>query len=224
MKKFIAVVAPHPDDETFGCGGTILKKISEGYEILLITVTAGRNALSVIFGIQSNPTPEELKEIRLKENLNVIKTLGISPENWYFLDYEDGKVEYHKDEIKKEISDLFNKFQPAEVYSPFHKDVNSDHKATSEIVQSCLERLAFSPSVYQYSIAQKFSRLSPACTKLFNPILHQAIFVDISNFVQQKKAALTKYESQLSIISDKQNRPVMTDISPFLKPKEMFYL
>jgi len=224
LDRFIAVVAPHPDDATLGCGGTILTKISEGYQVLLISITGGENALSLIFGIESNPTPEELKELRLKENSKALEKLGISPEHWFFLDYKDGKVADYKNEIEGEILGLLRKFQPHEVYFPFHKDVNDDHKATSEIVQSCLSKSHLSPSVYQYSIAQKFSRISPICTKLLNPILHKAVYVDISNFLLQKQAAINEYKSQFSIISDKQSRPVMTDVKRFLKKNEVFYL
>ena len=64
-KKTVIVFAPHPDDETWGCGGSIAKKISEGFEVIVVILTDGRYAFSEIFGINSDPTPEELKEIRL---------------------------------------------------------------------------------------------------------------------------------------------------------------
>jgi len=68
MKKKIVVFAPHPDDETWGCGGTIAKKLREGYEILIVVMTDGRYAFKKVLGIDSDPTPEELKEIKKRRN------------------------------------------------------------------------------------------------------------------------------------------------------------
>jgi len=73
LKKKIVVFAPHPDDETLGCGGTIAKRVREGYDILIIFMTCGRNALSELFGISSNPSPLELKEIRKEEAKRAIR-------------------------------------------------------------------------------------------------------------------------------------------------------
>ncbi|GAH34396.1 unnamed protein product, partial [marine sediment metagenome] len=35
----IVVFAPHPDDEIFGCGGSILKWMDEGYDVHIVYVT-----------------------------------------------------------------------------------------------------------------------------------------------------------------------------------------
>ena len=48
--------APHPDDETWGCGGTVAKKISEGYEVLIMVLTDGRYAFQKMLGIESKTT------------------------------------------------------------------------------------------------------------------------------------------------------------------------
>ena len=51
MKKRIIVFAPHPDDETFGCGGVMAKRNSERYNVNIVVLTDGRHAYSTVLGI-----------------------------------------------------------------------------------------------------------------------------------------------------------------------------
>ena len=99
----IIVFGPHPDDETLGCGGVIAKKVSEGYNVLVVILTDGRNALSQIFGITSNPTPEELKEIRKKELVKATRILGVPDKNLMCLDFEDSTLEHNKLQVEKSV-------------------------------------------------------------------------------------------------------------------------
>ena len=55
MNERIIVFAPHPDDETFGCGGLIPKRLSENYEVSVVVLTDGKYAYQVLFGIDSEP-------------------------------------------------------------------------------------------------------------------------------------------------------------------------
>ena len=40
MAKKTLIIAPHPDDETLGCGGTILRRKNEGAEVAWLIVTS----------------------------------------------------------------------------------------------------------------------------------------------------------------------------------------
>jgi len=57
MGRRVIIFAPHPDDETLACSGTIIKKIAEGCEVYIVFMTDGGNALLKLFGISSNLTP-----------------------------------------------------------------------------------------------------------------------------------------------------------------------
>jgi LmbE family N-acetylglucosaminyl deacetylase len=48
LKNTILVFAPHPDDEVFGCGGVMAKRIFEGYDVFVVFLTDGRNSLREI--------------------------------------------------------------------------------------------------------------------------------------------------------------------------------
>ena len=224
MNKRIIIFAPHPDDETLGCGGTIAKRVSEGYEVLIVILTDGRYSFLKMLGIDSNPTPEELKEIREKEIKNATKILGVPERNLFFLNFIDGMLKNNMDRAEEKIIKILSKNRPVEVYYPYKKDGHPDHRAANQIVKKSLKKLGISPVMYQYSIAQKYARIGPIIDAFFNLLNHNMISFDISNFLHLKKAAIKEFKSELSTISSKNNNSITHDISIFLKSKETFYV
>ena len=224
MKKRAIVFAPHPDDETWGCGGTIAKKISEGYEVLIVVMTDGRYAFEKVLGINSNPTPEELKEIRKEEVKRAVKILGVPEENMVFLDFIDGELEKHEKEAEEKVAEILDKNNPSEIYIPYKKDCHPDHRATYRIVKNAVKKLGISVPIYQYSIAQRFARIGPFIDFLLNFFKHNIVQVDISKFLSLKENAIKEFKSEISIISSNQQNPLVGDISRLLKNKETFYV
>ena len=224
MKKKIVVFAPHPDDETWGCGGTIAKKIREGYEVQIVIMTDGRYAFQSVLGIDSDPTPEELKEIRREEVKRAVKILGVPEENMVFLDFVDGELENHENEAVEKVVKILNENDPAEIYIPYKKDGHPDHRATYRIVKNAIKKLGISTSVYQYSIGQKYARIGPIIDSLINLFKRHMIHVDISEVFPLKETAVKEFKSEVSVISDKQKKPLAEDISKFLRKQETFYI
>lgn len=221
----IVVFSPHPDDETLGCGGTIIKKVSEDFEVTIVVMTDGRYAFSKIFGIDSNPTPEELKQIRREEFARATKILGVPEENSLFLDFVDGTLKDHITEAEEKIVEILRKRAPTEVYFPYENDYNIDHQVTNKIVRNCIKKTGFSTLEYQYSITQKYSRVGPIVARWFaRAFKHNLIQVDISKFLPWKRAAVNEFKSQLTIISKRQKRPVIPSVKRFLRNKEIFFV
>jgi len=223
MNKKIVVFAPHPDDETLGCGGTIAKKLSEGYEAVVVYMTDGKHAFSKLFNVNSEPTPSELKEIRKEEARRAARILGLQEENLYFLDFEDGALGQKKAEAQQQVIEILSKHLPVEVYFPSEKDVNPDHHTTNKIVRNSINKLGLLALKYRYSIAQRYSRIGPLMDTLLNIVKHDLIHVDVSKFLPLKEAAIKEFKSQITIISSKQERPVLENIEKFLTGKETFY-
>ena len=222
-EKTIVVFAPHPDDETWGCGGTIAKKIKEEYEVIIVVITDGRHAFSQVLGIDSDPTPEELKQIRKEEVIRSTKILGVPKKNLVFLDFEDGKLEKHEKEVEEKIIEIIKKYSPIEVYFPYIKDYHPDHKATNRIVRRCLQKLGLTCMRYQYSITQGYARIGPLIERMLNLFKNNMIKVDISEFIDLKEKATKEFRSEISIISSKQKKPLAEKVDIFLKSKETFY-
>lgn len=221
--KRILVFAPHPDDETFGCGGTIVKKIREGCDVHVVVMTDGRYAFLGLFGIHSNPTPEELKEIRINELKRATKILGIPKNNLVFLDFVDGTLEDNKEEAVEKIAAILRENCPDAVYIPYRQDGHPDHRATYKIVKNAIGKLKISPVCYQYSITSRFERFG----YFIDPILDffyrvKRLYVDISDVLHIKRNAITEFRSELMAISARQPKPVIPNSEKFQKSKEMF--
>lgn len=75
--------ASHPDDETFGCGGTIAKKQSENFDVLILVTTDSKNLFRNLLGIEHNPSPTEVCQTRKLEVLRAVKVLGVPTNNVY---------------------------------------------------------------------------------------------------------------------------------------------
>ena len=218
--------SPHPDDETLGCGGTIAKKIDEGYEVLIVIMTDGRYAFSKVLGIDSDPTPEELKEMRKKEVERAANILGVPEKNLFFLDFEDGTLECNKKEAEKKITEILRKNPPTEIYFTYEKDANPDHRETNRILRKVINKMGLSATKYQYSISQTYlTRFGPMIDSFLNFFKRNRVCVDISKFLHLKEAALREFKSQIAMISSKQKKPIVSSqkIKRHLKNREVFY-
>jgi LmbE family N-acetylglucosaminyl deacetylase len=224
-KKKIIVFAPHPDDETIGCGGTIAKKIDDGYEVIVVVLTDGRNAFSTVLGIDINPTPEELKEIRKNEFIKATKILGVTENNLIFLNYKDGSLINNEMEVEEKIIEILKIFIPSEVYFTYEKDANQDHQATNIIIRNAIKKTDASICKYKYSINHTYSNIGPIIDSYLNIVKKNQIQVDISEYLDLKKAAINEYKSQITIISSIQKNTILStqEMIRHLNEREVFY-
>jgi len=231
--KNVVIFAPHPDDEVLGCGGTIAKKLAEGYNVFVIFMTDGRYGLKEV-GIDKNPDPLELKTIRKEEALKAAKILGLNEENLFFLDIEDKSLSKHKIPALEKTIKLLQDIKPAEVFFPQELEYNPDHRATNTIVKKALKKLDLYTVEYRYVIAWKFpiyfllqflnedTLLKSMCT-----FLGRNLFcVDISNFLSIKMEAIKQYASQLKLYTIVQKRPAINQsiLRAALRNEERFFI
>jgi LmbE family N-acetylglucosaminyl deacetylase len=233
MKKRAVVFAPHPDDETLGCGGTIAKKLNEGYYVSVVFMTDGRYSLSEI-GMSAASTPFEMKAIRREEAAHAMKILGLQEKNLLFLDFEDKTLEKNERTVEKRVAEILTDASPIEVFFPQAKEYNIDHRVTNRIVRRAIEKSRVNSTEFQYVIAWKFpfyllARFSHGCT--FDALLSKVqendlVCIDISEFLQLKKMAIKEYKSQTEVLSSEQKRPVLKSsfLKRFLGSKERFFV
>jgi len=178
----VLVVAPHPDDEVLGVGGTIAKYVKEGNEVYLCVVTKG---------YPPDWSKEYLKN-RQREIKKSNKILGIK--KTYFLDYPTVKLDtIPQKELNEAISKIINMVNPDIVYIPHKGDLNKDHRL---IFEAAL--VAVRPAK-QHKIKKVLSYEVLSETEWGLPMENFTpnIYVDISTTLETKIEAMKIYESEV---------------------------
>jgi len=233
MTEKIVVFAPHPDDETLACGGTIAKKLKEGYEVHVVFMTDGRHALTEISEL-NKPSPLEMKTIRQGEAKKAAEILGLSQENLVFLDFEDRSLQENKIALQDKVSKILIGLSPSIIFFPQEKEYNSDHRAANLAIKRAIVSLDLTPIEYQYPIAYSFP--FSVLYHIMNQKTFDFVFCkftdlrlvseDISDTFALKEMALKEYRSQIELLSDEQKRPVLKSsfLQRFLKTYERFFV
>jgi len=133
LMKALLIFA-HPDDETFGCGGTIAKLVKEGLTVNLVTATTGQAGMTGEYGKVS---PDELGKIREKEHAKAAKILGIS--DIHYLGLMDGDVGNHSvSEIAEMLKPIIVEEDP-DIVITFEKNGASNHPDHKQISRAATE-------------------------------------------------------------------------------------
>jgi len=184
MKKII-VVSAHPDDETLGAGGTLLKHKKQGDELYWLIVTN-------IF--ENQGFSKERVDSRQKEIEEVDKLYGFN--KVFQLNYPTMSLssETLLTMIPK-ISRIFHEVQPEIIYTLNRSDAHSDHRYLSDAVMACTKsfRYPFIKKVLMYECISE-TEFAPAYPeKAFIP----NYFVDISDFIEDKLRIMRMFDSEL---------------------------
>jgi N-acetylglucosamine malate deacetylase 1 len=186
MKNKVLVVAAHPDDETLGCGGTLLKHNVQGDEIHWLICTAMH---------ENNMYSKKTIEKRSQE-INKVAELYEFKET-HQLNLPAMKVdEYSMSELILCISSIIKAVQPTTIYLPFKGDVHSDHRKIFEAAYSCTKSFR-NPSIKKILMMETLSETE------FAPGVKEEIFVpnyfvDISNYLEKKIEIMRCFESEMA--------------------------
>ena len=129
--KSILLISPHPDDDHLS-HGTLALLNSNGNKINILTLTTGNVGTKDL-----NVSKSDLSKIRRGEQINAMKALGLSENQYINLGYDDGRLEFADKEqlvgkivyyIRKIRPDVLMTFDPGYNYQLWHK---SDHRASA---------------------------------------------------------------------------------------------
>lgn len=181
----VLVVSTHPDDETLGCGGTILKHKKCGDEIYWMILTN--------INIENGWEKETIKR-RQQEIKTVAELYGFT--DVYKLDFPTTKLDtIPMAELINSISKVINEVKPHIIYLPNRSDVHTDHQITFNAVWSCTKnfRYPFIKRILMYETLSE-SEFAPA---LSETIFIPNVFVDITSFFNKKIKIMKIYNSEI---------------------------
>ena len=184
--KQVLIIAVHPDDETLGAGGTILKHIAQGDEVHCIFCTD-------IF--EEEGFSQEAVSVREQEVSQVSSIYGFT--SVYRLGLKTMRVdEYTKSELVGKFSKIFKEIQPNIIYLPFYDDVHSDHRCIFEAAFSCTKSFRY-PSIERVLMMETLSE-----TEFAPSLAHRSfipnVFVDITEFIEKKCQIMQIYKSEIA--------------------------
>ncbi|MDB4037918.1 PIG-L family deacetylase [Candidatus Thioglobus sp.] len=180
----ILVIAPHPDDETLGCGGTLFRHKKEADELhwVIITSMSEENGWSL-----------EAKEKRDSEIDTVAKKYRFSSVSNFCFPSTQLDILPLTDLIGK-IKEVYELVQPEIIFMPYINDVHTDHQITARALQSTFKwfRYPFIKKIFMYE--------TPSETE-FNFIeknnFRPNVFVNISEYLSDKLETMRIYEDEI---------------------------
>lgn len=193
----VLVVLAHPDDPEFFCGGTVARWITEGRRVTYCLLTRGDKGSDVVIDTH------ELAQLREKEQRAAAAELGV--EEVLFLDFPDGyltpNIELRRDivrVIRQVKPDVVVTCDPTNLFPSSRYFNHADHRAAGlatldAIYPAARSALYFPELLHEEGLEpHRVNEVYVAGTQ--NPDLN----VDITDYFDQKIAALRHHHSQLS--------------------------
>jgi LmbE family N-acetylglucosaminyl deacetylase len=202
----LLVVMAHPDDESMGCGGLILRHTRAGIPVHLICATRGEAGWS---GKPLGARKEDLAQIRTAELEEAAATLALGEvELW---DYPDGGVERcDRQEITQRIWEQITRLRPKAVvgWGPDGAYGHPDHIAMGACTDTAVTSMAegVRPALYHVAIDQQLADFYKQAFRLSGdgqalPLVVQegfdVVFDLDSDEVMMKLRAIDCHRSQL---------------------------
>lgn len=178
------VVAPHPDDEVLGAGGTMARLSDTGAPVFVAVVTKG---------LAPQFSSESVAETR-NEAMAAHSALGVSETFW--LDQPAAQLaETPHSELNAALGNIITQVAPDTLLLPFLGDIHIDHTLVflSSLVASRPNRPEFPRCILAYETLSETNWNAPYITPGFTP----NVFVDISDTLERKLAAMRMFRSQL---------------------------
>ena len=184
MNKSTLIIAPHPDDEVLGCGGTIKRLSTGGTDVFVLIVTRGK------IGMYSE---ESIVNTR-NDAQRAHKILGVTETR--FLDFPAPYLDLVSiAEISDAISGVIKEFGISTVYMPHHGDIHHDHKVVFQagLVAARPLRGNTVKRIFSYETLSETEWAAPFGDNSFVP----TFFVNITEYLPMKIEAMKCFRTQL---------------------------
>lgn len=166
------VVAPHPDDESLGCGGSLIRHIKAGRRVKIIFLTDGdKGDFEGKFG-------KKYVEIRKKSAQKAMDILGVT--DYEFWGYGDREFHVAVQDARVRLSRAIEAFRPSLIYAPSPFEAHPDHKVAFEAIWHLRKQFDIHLALYEILMA-----------------IYPNILVDITAEMRLKKKAIKSYSTEV---------------------------
>src|SRR6516225_4474115 len=172
----ILVIAPHPDDESIGCGGTLCRHTLRGDRVAAVFLTSGELGLKHL-------AREEAWRVREGEAEAAAEVLGLA--DLIFLRCPDWFVGEGVDEAAALLRPVLAREAPQSIYLPHGGEWHPDHRAALAVVRAALRASGLpAPELLTYEV--------------WTPLSEYDQVTDITPVMARKLRAVRCYRSQLA--------------------------
>lgn len=189
----VLVVSPHPDDETFGCGGT------------LSVLTQSDATIRVAFisdGSASHPdhpvvSPSSMAVIRSAEARLATAALGVAPEHLRFIGAQDGTLDRlgskESERVIGALAELVLATAPQIILMPCQSDGSSEHEAVFPMVLQALQAVGMKARILEFPVWSWWNPL----LLLRHMFSYKRVWrIDTQGVLEAKERAISAYVSQ----------------------------
>jgi LmbE family N-acetylglucosaminyl deacetylase len=189
MSQPILILAAHPDDEVLGCGGTIAKLADKGAIIHVAFLADGVFSRA----IDQVKMQEELliRRAAAQKACDILRVKSVS-----FGDFPDNRMDtVALLDITKALENLIAEYKPEVVFTHHAADLNIDHRRIHEATVTACRPQRGHPvkSLLCFEVPSSTEWQIPGSAPVFAPNW----FVDISDTLDRKFAALDAYAAEL---------------------------
>ena len=221
----VLVVAPHPDDETLGCGGTILRTTDAGGTVDIAFATDGSRSHSRFMDT------EELAALRRTEAVAAAAVLGVGPGRLHFLGLADGGLADHHDAAAAALTALVTDLRPDHVLVPSRHDSQQDHLAARHAAVAALRRSGREAEILEFPIwfwhhwpwipvpltadraLRRAVRTSARRRLGLQALTEFGCAVDVGDVLDRKRAALACHRTQTTHYAGDPEWPILDDVA-----------
>jgi LmbE family N-acetylglucosaminyl deacetylase len=204
----VLVIAPHPDDESLGCG-------------LLLASHPGKERLHILFVTDGSHSPEraggaaetlrrELARIREREAREAAAIVGLPAANVEFLGLEDGTLAAQPERLMSALVDYVRCLGAEQLLIPFRYDRHPDHLAISRAVTRARANGAITATVFEYFVYSHWRLLPGADVRACLAAAELRKLEPDPEKATLKRRALQCHRSQTTCFYEWQGRPVLT--------------
>jgi LmbE family N-acetylglucosaminyl deacetylase len=208
------VLAPHPDDETLGCGATIMRKLAAGASVRVVIATDGRHSPH-----SSKLSVDRMAELREEEARRACAILGLPAEAISFLGFEDGRLAEHRRLLRDRLIEILDEMKPEEIFVSSIFDTHPDHRVLAELGRELAQLRPERPlALYEYPIWF----WDPRLWRIRDLLELRTCVVRTEEFRIRKREAIAAYRSQVTDLVGERGLG-RGFLRQFLQPEETFF-